>query len=803
MRSPAAIQIVKEGRAVAPVVIASAVAMGMLAPPIAGQLIAPAALGIDLGLWVYTIATIAVGALVVGHEFSSGTLLSLLAQPIPRARLGLWKLIVLIAGAAMLALVARTTVFGASRSFGALEVLRMDFLILPLACAVCLAPWITQLCRNTLAGAIFTAAVPAVLWITSGIVATLVAGRAPDQPLEFDAFRIAVLRLTSLIVCAAGAFAGWRSFLRLEAREPQAFIAIRAVRRSGDTTDAWTRTPSRRPALVNLLGKELRIQQMTFVLAVAYVFVGFGMRMTMSAAQGPFALEALTTGYVVFAALLAGSLSSAEDRQSGALEAQLLLPMPAFWQWIVKIVVAIAVATAVIVLLPRLLGTSADTRPNRLLPVLIAAFAAGVYFSSLSATAVRALMLAAAGAIGIAFAGALAMRLAESIARALATPVFGPAGPYFWNPYRYWLRDAPWISSLGLVALTAIVLAYRNFRQSDRSRRQLIRQIAVLLLCFFVPTFGSSVVGAYRGAQQQVKATAFRAEFMRMENDRIRADLGVAGGAYYGTRFDWAGSISSLTWNGHSFFGKWSDIDESRRHDFITGPVEDFSSLGYDEAPAGGTFVRIGVGVLRKPQEPAYDPFKTYDIVNYGGRQVRRGPGWFEYWHILGPMNGYAYRYVKTLRLSGDTLTIEHVLENQGTRRIETNVYNHNFFMLDDQPTGPDTSITLPFDVTATGSLNGMIETRGKQIAYLKELQAGESLHTELKGYGPKVSDYDIRVENRKTGAGVRQVGDRPLSKLVLWSPRSTVCPEAYVDIAVDPGQTTTWKIVYTFYSTK
>jgi hypothetical protein len=56
-------------------------------------------------------------------------------------------------------------------------------------------------------------------------------------------------------------------------------------------------------------------------------------------------------------------------------------------------------------------------------------------------------------------------------------------------------------------------------------------------------------------------------------------------------------------------------------------------------------------------------------------------------------------------------------------------------------------------------------------------------------------------VENQKLGVGVRQTGDHPLSKLYFWSVRTTVCPEAYIDLKVAPGQEATWRISYDFYT--
>jgi hypothetical protein len=278
-------------------------------------------------------------------------------------------------------------------------------------------------------------------------------------------------------------------------------------------------------------------------------------------------------------------------------------------------------------------------------------------------------------------------------------------------------------------------------------------------------------------------------------------------GYYRATRFDWAGVISSLEWNGHSYFGKWFDRYDPRINDAIMGPVEEFltngAGLGYEEAKAGERFVKIGVGAVRKPDEPRFQQFHTYEIVDTGRRTINRGADWIEFVQELADVNGYAYVYRKKVRLLDGRpgLALEHSLKNTGRKTIRTSVYEHNFFMLDGQPTGPDMIVKLPFKVRATKSLQGVAEIRGKDIVYLREMAPGPMLLTDLEGYGGTSADYDIRVENYKTGAGVRQTADRPIARMVLWSIRTTICPEAYIDLRIEAGQEATWRISYEFYA--
>src|SRR5205823_2923864 len=65
-----------------------------------------------------------------------------------------------------------------------------------------------------------------------------------------------------------------------------------------------------------------------------------------------------------------------------------------------------------------------------------------------------------------------------------------------------------------------------------------------------------------------------------------------------------------------------------------------------------------------------------------------------------GP-NGYAYKYLKQVRVYDTTIQILHMLRNVGTRPIVTDFYNHNFFNVDGDPVGPNYSFAFPFDVKA------------------------------------------------------------------------------------------------------
>jgi hypothetical protein len=146
-------------------------------------------------------------------------------------------------------------------------------------------------------------------------------------------------------------------------------------------------------------------------------------------------------------------------------------------------------------------------------------------------------------------------------------------------------------------------------------------------------------------------------------------------------------------------------------------------------------------------------------------------------------------------------MVIEHELKNTGGRPIETSVYNHNFFVIDKQPSGPDFTISFPFELRAARPMEGYAEVAGKQIRYLKTFQNDDRTSTAIEGFGGSPSDYDIRVENSKTRAGVRVRGDQPLERIFFWTIGTTLSPEAYNHLRIAPGQTAKWNLSYEFYT--
>jgi hypothetical protein len=324
-------------------------------------------------------------------------------------------------------------------------------------------------------------------------------------------------------------------------------------------------------------------------------------------------------------------------------------------------------------------------------------------------------------------------------------------------------------------------------------------------------------------------ASSAEAPMASIDNGVVHATIYLpdkANGFYQGTRFDWSGVISNLNFAGHDFYGPWFTKRDPKVSDFVfegpdiiagacssnMGPVEEFlsegeSALGFNKATPGQTFVKIGVGVLKRPDDQKYSSFRQYEIVDTGQWNVKTTPRSIQFSQRLrDPRTGYAYLYTKMIRLAANkpVLIIDHTLKNEGNVAIDTSVYDHNFLVLDHQPIGPDFSVTVPFDIRAERPFTSKLgSVEGKRISYRKPLEGRDVFTVHMGGLSGTVKDYDIRIENKRIGAGMRITGDRAPEKEELWSIRSTLAIEPFLHLTVAPGKKTSWSYTYLYYTLK
>jgi hypothetical protein len=395
----------KEVRALAPVWLAGAAAM--LALRLTGGRVFR---GFELPAYVLGVA--ALGALSVGHEYTHRTISLLLSQPVRRERVLFLKLGVLapmllaLSAVASLVLPFRPGVDlggpGAPAEYG------RAILWLPLFYGLFVAPWFTLLSRSAMAGTVFTLAMPGLLLVLGEQLGIARYGYTRDV----DTFQLAFLWQTSMALCSVGGVMSWRMFMRLEAIEGQGpEVRLPEWLRGRGVTHAASGLTRRHPIWL-LVKKELRLQQMALAVAALYL-AGYVVLTALKRPNSEFSgvVFALSAFYGGLLSMLIGSLASAEERQLGTHDWQLLLPVATSKQWAIKVGVVLGLAVMLGFCLPVALlevlppGALPLRSPiSRFIPPLtgiVLLTAGSLYVSTLCRSGVWALLMSLPAAFGV------------------------------------------------------------------------------------------------------------------------------------------------------------------------------------------------------------------------------------------------------------------------------------------------------------------------------------------------------------------------------------------------------------------
>jgi hypothetical protein len=274
-------------------------------------------------------------------------------------------------------------------------------------------------------------------------------------------------------------------------------------------------------------------------------------------------------------------------------------------------------------------------------------------------------------------------------------------------------------------------------------------------------------------------------------------------GYYRGTRFDWSGLVGQATYKGHTFFGPWKATHDPANAEDADAIAEEFGINGppsFSEAKAGEQFIKIGVGVLERPDTKPYNFMHPYKIVTPGKWEIAHYEGAIEFIQNLEGPRDWAYQYVKRLSLNprGDGFTVSHQLKNTGKKTIETQHYCHNFVIFDEQPVGPGYQLIFPFAAKAKRPMESA-KIDGTVIEFSRELKEKEALFTELEGNRKRDEENHVVVKHTKCGIAVTIGGDAALDHFNFFAVRRSVCPEPFINVNLAPGKSMKWKTTYLF----
>lgn len=502
------LRVVKEIRELAPAWLACLLAMAAVA--------AADSRGFrERGMLAYFLGASALGALSIGHEYSHRTVSMLLSQPARRADLLLVKLGVLLAMLLTLRAVAGAVLFAPSGLFSGFgsrppePEYVLAALWLPVLVGLFVAPWLTMLCRSSIAGTVFAPSLPGVFLPVGALLGIVKYGLAPASEPAVWEFQFAFLWKGTLALCAVAAVMSWRKFMRLEAIDgPEQDVRLPHWLVWRTATRTAVPAFSKRHPLWLLAKKELRLQQMTLIVAGVHV-LGW---LTVTSLRTYFVTDVLgiffvmTIFHILLVSLMIGSLASAEERQFGTLEWQMLLPMATWKQWALKVGVALGLAMLLALILPALLASlnspagvnfprlAQIVRPRFTVPVAVLTVGS-LYVSSLATSGLWALLVSLTAMSGawLLLGGSSGSAVFVALVRSGLVPSAGInlAGQRLMN-----------VLALTLFAgflVMALRFGLANHRSADRAAGRVWKQMFWMAGCLMIGvTLLAGVVAFYR-----------------------------------------------------------------------------------------------------------------------------------------------------------------------------------------------------------------------------------------------------------------------------------------------------------------
>ncbi|MEB8330523.1 hypothetical protein OO009_14265 [Flavobacteriaceae bacterium KMM 6897] len=290
---------------------------------------------------------------------------------------------------------------------------------------------------------------------------------------------------------------------------------------------------------------------------------------------------------------------------------------------------------------------------------------------------------------------------------------------------------------------------------------------------------------------------------LKLNNGLLELQIDLPLEQYQGSRFDWTGKITTVTFKNIVVTGVERTNTKAGEH-CGKGFYNEFgidSPLGFEETAIGEWFHKIGVGLLRKDSE-TYDFQKAYE-VQPADYTILEEPHKIEITCTSQVNNGYGYILKKEIALLERGFTIRYQLKNTGAKPIETSEYSHNFLTVDKDPIGSDYHLKFPFSLQPahfgeTVNPEQKVVLGEKDFSFIGTPQE-QFFFSNLSGGNTVTAQWELF--NKKSNIGIRETGSFTTNSINLWGWTHVISPELYYSISLKPGETTSWFRTYQIFS--
>jgi hypothetical protein len=279
---------------------------------------------------------------------------------------------------------------------------------------------------------------------------------------------------------------------------------------------------------------------------------------------------------------------------------------------------------------------------------------------------------------------------------------------------------------------------------------------------------------------------------------------------YEGQRFDAGTMVLNYHFDGIDVFGP-ADLSaraNPRGHDAtargIAGEFDIESPATYDSAnPEGGSFVKIGVGELRRSSTQPYKFYWNYPLISEPERITRsNADGSITFTQRFNSSLGIAYTLDRTYRLLSDTpgFTVTTTFQNTGTRDIDTEHYFHHFITSAGLGNQRGDAVHWTFPTTAPVDLRspeGVTSVEGNALTFATTMPVGKTVYAAVPIAAPGGAGNEVRVRHNDMTLTITP--GIAVSRFAIWCDMTRICPEMFTQLHISPGETTEWTTRYAF----
>lgn len=430
----------------------------------------------------YFLGVVMLGVHSFGHEFHHRTMGLLLSQPVSRRQIWWEKMAVLLL--AMLGLFVTYWVINVTVNP---EPLNLWLVVLPVGISFCTSPVITLFIRNSIGGTALTALGPCLVIIPSAWFFDRMYGNEVTQDL-WSSFILLGLGLYSGVLLLLGCrFFGHYQDKDVFARELVVPESIKT--KFAGFTSCLNHNPASH--LANLMKKELRLQQPTFLIAALLMLIWFTLgivKLSWPAFElGWVIVPPVLLGIVI--PIIAGIISVAEERSLGLHDWQLMLPCSLRKQWYVKVLVAVLVNN-LLSLMPTTVAIAMLSDEPRIWDSLCLNYAlnlllllSAIYASSFSGNSLRAMLVTISLWILVMSLLGVLLNVWSAEVTFLVQCILNENTIQYRDLIR-WLCNLCFAAGFMGMFLVLIEAGLSNYRRTVITRAQLLLQLT--LICFFI-----------------------------------------------------------------------------------------------------------------------------------------------------------------------------------------------------------------------------------------------------------------------------------------------------------------------------